>query len=103
MLTTMDDLWAELLAAVADLREGVQWLAWGGRQPLYEYRASVHALSQQMETCLAEEIPKRRAEALESHRPPNRLGATWRYMTTDQPFGSWSERLLRGLVRKYKT
>ena len=35
-LAAIDDLWAEYLAAITDLREGVQWLSYGGRQPLYE-------------------------------------------------------------------
>src|SRR5207245_3084534 len=36
-LSTIDDLWSEHLAAITDLREGIQWVSWGGRDPLYEY------------------------------------------------------------------
>jgi preprotein translocase subunit SecA len=101
-LATIDDLWSEYLAAITDLREGVQWLSYGGRQPLYEYLTSVDSLFPQLETRIDEEIPKRLAEAHEQGADPSQRGATWTYLTTDQPFGSWSERVMRGLVRRYK-
>jgi preprotein translocase subunit SecA len=101
-LATIDDLWAEYLAAITDLREGVQWLSYGGRQPLYEYLTAVDSLFQQLETRIDEEIPKRLAEAQEQRADPSQRGATWTYLTTDQPFGSWSERVMRGVVRRYR-
>jgi len=101
-LATIDDLWAEYLAAITDLREGVQWLSYGGRQPLYEYLTAVDSLFQQLETRIDEEIPKRLADAQEQGVDPSQRGATWTYLTTDQPFGSWSERVMRGLVRRYR-
>ena len=101
-LATIDDLWSEFLAAITDLREGVQWLSWGGRQPLYEYLTTVDALFQKLETQIHEEIPKRLAESNEQSLDPSQRGATWTYLTTDQPFGSWSERVMRGWVRKYQ-
>jgi preprotein translocase subunit SecA len=101
-LATIDDLWSEYLAAITDLREGVQWLSYGGRQPLYEYLTAVDSLFQQLETRIDEEIPKRVAEAEEQGADPSQRGATWTYLTTDQPFGSWSERVMRGVVRRYR-
>ena len=41
-LTTIDDLWSDHLAAITELREGVQWVSWGGRDPLHEYLTTVH-------------------------------------------------------------
>ena len=101
-LATIDELWSEFLATITDLREGVQWLSWGGRQPLYEYLTSVHSLFQELELRIEEEIPKRVAEAQERGTDPSERGATWTYLTTDQPFGSWSERVMKGLMRRYK-
>ncbi|MBZ5611429.1 MAG: accessory Sec system translocase SecA2 [Acidobacteriia bacterium] len=100
-LATIDDLWSEFLATITDLREGVQWLSWGGRQPLYEYLNTVHSLYQQLEARIGEEIPRRLAEAQERGIDPTERGATWTYLTTDQPFGSWSERVMRGLATRY--
>ncbi len=99
-LRTIDDLWADYLAAITDLREGVQWLSWGGRDPLHEYLTSVHSLFTQLEEQLDEEIAKRLEEAQDSGLDPTQRGATWTYLTTDQPFGTATERITRGLVRK---
>ena len=101
-LATIDELWSEYLADITDLREGVQWLSWGGRDPLYEYLTSVHSLFQELEALIDEEIPRRLAEAREVHIDPTQRGATWTYLTTDQPFGTGTERVLRGLMRKYR-
>jgi preprotein translocase subunit SecA len=101
-LATVDDLWAEYLASITDLREGVQWLSYGGRQPLYEYLTTVDSLFQQLEIRIGEEIPKRLADAQEQNVDPSQRGATWTYLTTDQPFGSLTERVLRGMVRRYR-
>ena len=99
-LRTIDDLWADYLAAITDLREGVQWLSWGGRDPLHEYLTSVDSIFIQLEEQLDEEIAKRLEEAQESGLDPTQRGATWTYLTTDQPFGTATERIMRGLVRK---
>jgi preprotein translocase subunit SecA len=101
-LRTIDDLWAEYLATITDLREGVQWLSWGGRDPLHEYLTSVHALFTQLEAELDPEIATRLEAADAAGLDPSQRGATWTYLTTDQPFGTATERIMRGLVRKYR-
>jgi preprotein translocase subunit SecA len=100
-LRTIDDLWADYLATITDLREGVQWLSWGGREPLLEYLRSVHSLFTELEERIDEEIRGRLADAEASALDPSDRGATWTYLTTDQPFGTATERIMRGLVRKY--
>ncbi len=62
-MRTIDDLWADYLATITDLREGVQWLSWGGRDPLHEYLTSVHSLFTQLEEQLDGEIARRLEEA----------------------------------------
>ena len=101
-LRTIDDLWADYLATITDLREGVQWLSWGGRDPLHEYLTSVHALFTQLEEQLDPEIATRLEAAEAAGQDPSQRGATWTYLTTDQPFGTATERIMRGLVRKYR-
>jgi hypothetical protein len=90
------------LAAVSDLREGVEWLSYGGRPPRYEYLKAVDSLFGQLETRIDREIPQRLADARERGLDPSERGATWTYLTTDQPFVSWSERVMRGWVRRYR-
>jgi preprotein translocase subunit SecA len=99
-LATIDDLWSEYLAGVTDMREGVQWLSWGGRDPLHEYLTAVDSMFQQLETRIDEEIQMRVAEAESGGgADPTERGATWTYLTTDQPFGTATERIMRGIVR----
>jgi preprotein translocase subunit SecA len=99
-LGAIDDLWGEYLATITDLREGVQWLSWGGRDPLHEYLRSVHSIFTQLEERIDDEISSRFAGAEASGLDPSQRGATWTYLTTDQPFGTATERIMRGLVRK---
>ena len=100
-LTTIDDLWSEYLAGVTDMREGVQWLSWGGRDPLHEYLTAVDSMFHELETRIDEEIQMRLAEAAAGGGvDPTERGATWTYLTTDQPFGTATERIMRGIVRK---
>jgi preprotein translocase subunit SecA len=101
-LTTIDDLWSEFLSAVGELRSGVHWYSWGGRDPLHEYLTRVDAMCRE----LGERIPVETAERLEkaqsgSLEPPQR-GATWTYLTTDRPFGDYTERFLKGIVQKLR-
>jgi preprotein translocase subunit SecA len=101
-LRTIDDLWADYLNTITDLREGVQWLSWGGRDPLHEYLTSVHALFTQLEEEIDSELGTRLTEAEASGLDPSERGATWTYLTTDQPFGTATERIMRGLTRKFQ-
>jgi hypothetical protein len=99
-LATIDDLWSEHLAAVADLRVGSQWVSWGGRDPLSRYLNEVHSMFRELQTTIVAEIPRRLAEAESSGSDPSRRGATWTYLTTDQPFGSLQERFVQGCLNR---
>jgi preprotein translocase subunit SecA len=100
-LTTIDELWAEHLSMVGELRDGIQLVSWD-RDPLREYLLRVADLYRELQERIAEEIPKRLAEAETNSIDPSQRGATWTYLTTDQPFGSLEGRLARTLVRKVK-
>ena len=102
-LITIDDLWSEHLATVAELREGIHWVSWGGRDPLHEYLMAIDKLYRQLQAGITDEIPKGLAQAETSSIDPYQRGATWTYLTRDQPFGTFNERVIRGLVRKVKT
>jgi peptidoglycan/xylan/chitin deacetylase (PgdA/CDA1 family) len=53
-----------------------------------------------IESRVQEKIPMRLAQAQASGFDPAQRGATWTYLTTDQPFGSATERMLRGFLHK---
>ncbi len=99
-LTTIDDLWSDHLAGVAELRAGVHWFSYGGRDPLHEYLTRVDTMYRELEQRLDAEIAGRLEEAQSKGLDPAQRGATWTYLTTDRPFGDWTERVLRGILRK---
>ena len=99
-LTTIDDLWSEYLASVADLKSDIVWTSLSFREPLYEYMKGVDTLYRELEDRLEPEIAERLEQAQSTGLDPTQRGATWTYLTTDQPFGTATERVLRGLIRK---
>ena len=101
-LTTIDELWSDFLAAIADLRSGIHWVSWAARDPLHEYLVAVDNLFQQLRQKIEDETALRLADADAGHIKHFQRGATWTYLTTDQPFGTMTERILRGLMKKFK-
>ncbi len=102
-LRTLDDLWADYLARVADLRSGVPLLSLGGRNPHHEYLKKVDQWFPELEAAIPREIERRLAEAESGGGEEfKERGAVWTYITTDQPFGTWTERILHGFHRKFK-
>ena len=115
-LRTIDDMWADYLARVAEFRSGIPWLDWAlagvpyltldRRDPLYEYAQKIHQWFPEMEAALPGEIARRLAEAEAGAKAgtgdPSERGAVWTYLTTDQPFGSFSQRIARGIGRRFK-
>jgi preprotein translocase subunit SecA len=99
-LRAIDDLWSDHLARVADLRAGVHWLSWGGREPLYEYLGKVHEWFEDLEARLPDEVSRRLAAAEAGGPDPAQRSAVWTYLTTDQPFGTLTDRIMRGVRRK---
>jgi preprotein translocase subunit SecA len=111
-LRTIDALWSDYLARLAEFRSGLPWLAWGlssapmlsldRRDAQYEYAQKIHRWFLELEAELPVEIAKRLAQAEATGAGPGERGAVWTYLTTDQPFGSWSSRFVSGLRRKFK-
>jgi preprotein translocase subunit SecA len=98
-LTTMDDLWSDYLAEIADYRAGIHLVSWS-RDPLHEYLITVHQTFTRLQKKIRKESERRLREAEAGRVVPSQRGATWTYLTTDEPFGPATERFLRGLVRK---
>jgi preprotein translocase subunit SecA len=101
-LTTIDELWSDYLAAVTELRSGVHWYSYGGRDPLHEFLTRVDAMYRELEEGMDAEIAARLERAETEGWSPTQRGATWTYLTTDRPFGDYTERVLKGLTRKLR-
>ena len=100
-LTTIDDLWSDHLAAVAELRSGVHWYSWGGRDPLHEYLTRVDTMYRELEEGWMSKSPRAWKTRVAGARAGER-GATWTYLTTDRPFGNYTERILKALVARLR-
>jgi preprotein translocase subunit SecA len=98
-LAAIDDLWSEHLAGIAGLREATQWVSWANHDPLHQYLKDIDSMFVAMQAAVADEIPRRLAQAEASGLDPAQRGATWTYLTTDMPFGSIEERMINGLRR----
>jgi preprotein translocase subunit SecA len=97
ILQTIDELWADYLQAVSDLRADAVWISLGAANPFANYTKQVHAMFQAFEQTIDDEWPARLERALTTGIDPRQRGATWTYITTDEPFGHLTERIMRGL------
>ncbi|HEY3939627.1 MAG TPA: accessory Sec system translocase SecA2 [Bryobacteraceae bacterium] len=107
-LAIIDELWADYLANVAELRGGIHWVSWGGRDPLYEFLTGVQRIYTDFHRYVKEEISDafataeiRNGEVHFQKRERFERGATWTYLTTDQPFGMLGDRIMKGLKRRF--
>jgi preprotein translocase subunit SecA len=102
----LDRAWAEHLADLADVREGVHLRALGRLDPLDEFhRAAVPAFNE-----LIPEIENRTVETFEETefgddwQPDNsdlvRPTATWTYLVHENPFGTELDRLIAAVGRR---
>jgi preprotein translocase subunit SecA len=113
-LITIDDMWAEYLSALAQIRSGVHWvsLSGGARDPIQsffrfggfdafrEYLRKIHALFKELLVAIEEETPLRLANMEANGIDPTQRGSTWTYVTTDQPFTTWIAKALRDLLKR---
>jgi preprotein translocase subunit SecA len=99
LLQTIDDLWADYLTAVSDIRADSVWISLGAANPFAKYIVEIHGMFQQLQRTIEEEWPVRLDRAVLAGVGPRQRGATWTYLTTDEPFGQLTERIMRGLKR----
>jgi hypothetical protein len=88
------------LETVTELRAGIHWQGYTGHDPLYAYLTKVDALYRELDERIEPDSAARLEEARASGIDPSQRGATWTYLTTDMPFGDYTERVIRGLTRK---
>ncbi len=99
-LRTIDDLWSVYLETATEVRAGIHWQGYTGHDPLHAYLTKVDALYRELEESIEPETATRLEQARATGIDPSQRGATWTYLTTDMPFGDYTERVIRGLTRK---
>jgi preprotein translocase subunit SecA len=104
----LDQGWAEHLAFLAEVREGVHLRALGRLDPLDEFhRAAVPAfgeLRERIEQRILDTVGSTEISADWQPADANLLrpSATWTYLVTDNPFGSELERLISSVARRLR-
>jgi preprotein translocase subunit SecA len=110
VLYQLDRCWAEHLAYLADLREGIHLRSLGrGLDPLVEFNGEADPAGKR----LLPDARKRSVATFEALTATEdgidldaadlkRPSATWTYLVHDNPFGSMDERALRGLISMFK-
>ena len=101
-LDATDEAWSDYLAAIAELRAGSPWQSLGGQDPLRLFAREAHAMFARMTASLDEDVRARLAAPAAGTTVGRQRGATWTYLTTDEPFGPMTERVMRGLVRLFR-
>jgi preprotein translocase subunit SecA len=109
-LRVIDDLWADYLARIEDFKSGIPWRAYTAmpgyfvgtdwRDPHFTFLRQIDEWFPQLEAEIPAEVARRMAQAEASGAELGDRGAVWTYLTTDQPFGSWTERVLKGIRKK---
>ncbi len=96
-LDHIDNLWADYLAQIAELGDGLCWIALGGRDPFPDYLRAARDLFDE----LMQSVDDWNADGEVEDKPVTR-GATWTYLVKDMPFGTMTERLFAGIQRRIK-
>jgi len=99
-LAAMDELWTDYLAAAAELRSGTAWISMGYTDPFGHYLRQIHAMYGELWIELERESAERLARDDSERIDGSDRGATWTYLTTDEPFGQMTTRVMRELVRR---
>ena len=99
LLLNLDEMWADHLADIKELKDGIHWRSWGGREPFFEFVRDAEEMFQDLVARLE------RLESGEEPLPDLERGATWTYVVTDQPWGTVSQRFaenVRNTLRDWK-
>jgi preprotein translocase subunit SecA len=100
-LEVLDELWSDYLAAVAELKNGTAWISLGLKDPLAHFLGQVHGMFGELERAVEPEFEARGTATHAGGTPARQRGATWTYLTTDEPFGRLSDRVVRELRRRF--
>ncbi|MBP1633895.1 MAG: preprotein translocase subunit SecA [Acidobacteria bacterium] len=101
MVHVLDEAWAEHLALIEDVREGIHLQRYGGRQPLTEFQRQLidafDAMMRRAEDQAAEIFARLRLEGGEIDLSAAGIAgssATWTYLVNDNPFSTLGHSLL---------
>jgi preprotein translocase subunit SecA len=92
-LAKIDQLWSDYLVRIAELREGIHWVAVAGHDPVHEFRKAAIEMFDQLLAELENEDSEFRDEDIQID-----TSSTWTYIINDQPMGDFAQRFFKGVV-----
>ncbi len=99
----IDRCWAEYLARIAHIRDGIHLFSFSGQNPLDEFHKIIAEAFQNLIQTIDDEIVKtfESVEITEDGIDVEKEGlkgpsSTWTYLINDNPLGDWSERFSKG-------
>ena len=105
----IDHCWAEYLAHVAHIREGIHLFSVSGQNPLDEFHKIIADAFQNLIQTIDDEIIKtfETAEITKDGIDMEKEGlespsSTWTYLINDNPFGDWTERVSRAFGKLFR-
>jgi preprotein translocase subunit SecA len=103
-LIKIDDLWSDYLAAISELRGGIHWVSWTGKDPLHTFLKEATRIYDEMRQRLADETVDALAAGEDAILEDSfDRGATWTYLVNDQPFGTLQERWAKAVVNRVRS
>ena len=103
-LSVLDLAWAEHLALIEDIREGVHLYRYGGREPLHQFHLHIAKAYRQMDETVVAEITRTFQSLRVTHGEIDLKGAgvfgtgsTWTYLVSDDPFSAFGGSLMQGV------
>jgi hypothetical protein len=92
-------LWSQYIATIAEMKSGIHWVSFGGKNPLDTFLHDAASLFEEMLPLMEEAIEDPSSSGIADGY---QRGATWTYVTTDQPLGDMNQRLARGIMNKVR-
>lgn len=105
-LVKIDDIWCDYLAAISELRGGIHWVSWAGKDPLHSFLTRANEIFDEVGQRLDDEVLEAMSDdaVLDAGGIAEDLqrGATWTYLMSDQPFGTLQERWAKAVAGRVR-
>lgn len=98
-LLVIDEIWADYLADITELKSGIHWVSFGGKDPFHAFLQEAESIFEDARTRMEAAIAD---PATAASTGTFQRGATWTYLTSDQPLGDINQRFFRGIMEKVR-
>jgi preprotein translocase subunit SecA len=98
-LRNVDEPWTDYLAEIAELKAGIHWVSFGGKDP---FNTFIHR-AEELFSGVWRQITEAVENPDECGAPEDyERGATWTYVSSDQPLGDMNQRMARAIANKIR-